>query len=68
MGAVDLRHRPEPMPCGHPAFSVGQGQSTLSMLDMEFATMLYPIPQLEDAVATTLHTFAALLSDVFGVV
>lgn len=55
------------MPCGHLAFYEEDGQSMLSMLDMDFMTTLNPHPRLEDAVATARPAFAAMLSDVLGV-
>ena len=55
------------MPCGHLAFYEEDGQSMLSMLDMDFMTTLHPHPRLEDAAATARPAFAAMLSDVLGV-
>ena len=55
------------MPCGHLAFYEEDGQSMLSMLDMDFMTTLDPHPRLENAAATARPAFAAMLSDVLGV-
>lgn len=55
------------MPCGHLAFYEEDGQSMLSMLDMDFMTRLDPHPRLEDAVATARPAFARMLTDVLGV-
>ena len=55
------------MPCGHLAFYEEDGQSMLSMLDMDFMTTLDPHPRLEDAAATARPAFARMLSDVLGV-
>ncbi len=55
------------MPCGHLAFYEEDGQSMLSMLDMDFMTTLDPHPRLEDAAATARPAFAAILSDVLAV-
>lgn len=55
------------MPCGHMAFYEEDGQSMLSMLDMDFMTTLDPHPRLEDAAATARPAFAEMLSDVLGV-
>ncbi len=55
------------MPCGNLAFYEVDGQSMLSMLDMDFMTTLDPHPRLENAAATARPAFAAMLSDVLGV-
>lgn len=51
------------MPCGHLAFYEEDGQSRLSMLDLEFMTELYPDENLERAVEKGNPAFANLLDE-----
>lgn len=49
------------MPCGHLAFYEEDGQSRMSMLDLDFLTVLHPDPNLEEAVRNGKPAFDELL-------
>jgi hypothetical protein len=54
------------MPCGHLAFYEEDGQTRLSMLDLDFMTALDPDPNLERAADEGNLAFESLLDEVFG--